>query len=95
MYDTVRLVPMHNSLSKASALKVDTALRKILSHPHSKGERHKNLATYPSCLESYILELVEPLETWFRTGEHVVSRNILAQHKNLSTPDQVFFILVY
>lgn len=49
------LIPEYNSLSKASALKVDTALRKFAALS-LQGERHKPLATYPSCLESYRLE---------------------------------------
>ncbi len=49
------VAPADNSLSKASALKVNTALRKYAAL-HLKGGATIPLATYPSCLESYTLE---------------------------------------
>jgi hypothetical protein len=50
----------HNSLSKASALKVNTALR---GDPvvHLKDGYHVILATYSSCLESYTLESTQKI----------------------------------
>ena len=50
-------LPEYNSLSKASALKVNAALRKFFAFL-LQGKRQKPLATHPSCLESYRLENV-------------------------------------
>ena len=80
------LFPEYNSLSKASALKVNTALRKFSAFS-LQGERQKPLATYPSCLESYRLEL-----NCKSVLHHILmvleERNgyILAYLKYLSTP---------
>jgi hypothetical protein len=84
---TVSLVPVHNSLSKASALKVDTALRKVVALS-LKGERHKNLATYPSCLESYRLELIKPARTCAGLELREPQIGIILAHDAfLSTPE--------
>jgi hypothetical protein len=64
--------PEYNSLSKASALKVNTALRKFFA-PSLKGERQKYLATYPSYLESYRLE-----NDWYKmSSATLISINVV------------------
>lgn len=67
---------------------MDTALRRFVALS-LKGERHKTLATYPSCLESYILEsenryIDVRFFICYRTSELRIAK-ILAYIKNLST----------
>lgn len=82
----LNVIPAYNSLNKTSALKVNAALRKFAAIPVQAG-RQKPLATHPSCLESYLLELqVSVPEASASKRESYRIPNRLAHIKNLSTP---------